>query len=257
MKKNNLVDIHCHILPGIDDGSPSLADSIGLAQAAVADGIKYILATPHHLDRHYVNHAPAVRQAVQTFQSELDRRGIDLEIFPGQEVHLNGQLMTHLDDLLGIDVDRQYLLLELPHEMVPSYLEELIFQLSCDGITPVIAHPERNAQLIAEPQKLYELVKQGVLAQVTATSLVGTFGKQVQRTAKEFVECGLVQVVASDAHVLANRQFAMTAAYQVLEKLGTDYATQFAMNARNLLNGDLVDVQTIEMPRKKRRFWLF
>ncbi|WP_315972047.1 CpsB/CapC family capsule biosynthesis tyrosine phosphatase, partial [Lactiplantibacillus plantarum] len=75
-----------------------------------------------------------------------------------------------------------YLLLELPHEMVPSYLDEMIFQLSCEGITPVIAHPERNAQIIAEPQRLYKLAEDGVLAQVTATSLVGTFGEQVQRT---------------------------------------------------------------------------
>ncbi|BDZ31341.1 CpsB/CapC family capsule biosynthesis tyrosine phosphatase [Lactiplantibacillus sp. WILCCON 0030] len=257
MKRNNLVDLHCHILPEIDDGSPSMATSIELAHQAVADGIKYILATPHHMDRHYINHASAVRQAVIDFQTELDRQGIDLQVFPGQEVHLNGEMMTNLDDLLGIDEDRKYMLLELPHEMVPSYLDDVIFQLSCEGITPVIAHPERNARIIAEPEILYNLVKQGVLAQVTATSLVGTFGKQVQKTAKEFVRCGLVQVVASDAHVLNNREFAMTKAYQVLSEMDSDYSGQFAQNARDLLNGDDVSVETIEMPRKKRKFGLF
>jgi len=135
-------------------------------------------------------------------------------------------------------------------------LDEVIFQLSCEGITPVIAHPERNARIIAEPEILYNLVKQGVLAQVTATSLVGTFGKQVQKTAKEFVKCGLVQVVASDAHILKNREFAMTRAYQVLSEMNPDYSEQFAQNARNLLNGDDVSVETIEMPRKKRKFGL-
>ena len=164
MKINNLVDLHCHILPAIDDGSPSLEASLELARQAVADGIRYILATPHHMDRHYLNHAGDVYAAVKAFQAELDANDIPLTIFPGQEVHLNGQLMENVDDLLGIDASRHYLLLELPHEMVPSYLDEMIFQLSCEGITPVIAHPERNAQIIAEPQRLYKLIEDGSLA---------------------------------------------------------------------------------------------
>lgn len=104
------------------------------------------------MDRHYLNHAGDVSAAVKAFQAELGANDVPLTIFPGQEVHLNGQLMENIDDLLGIDTSRHYLLLELPHEMVPSYLDEMIFQLSCEGITPVIAHPERNAQIIAEPQ---------------------------------------------------------------------------------------------------------
>lgn len=257
MKTNNLVDLHCHILPAIDDGSPSLEASLELARQAVADGIRYILATPHHMDRHYINHASDVESAVNAFQMELDGQNIPLTVFPGQEVHLNGQLMEHVDDLLGIDTGKNYLLLELPHEMIPSYLDEIIFKLSCEGITPVIAHPERNAQIIADPKRLYELVEQGVLAQVTATSLVGTFGKQVQQTAKELVKCGLVQVVASDAHTLENRGFAMSQAYQVLNKMGSDYPERFAANARNLLNGEKLRKINISVPKKQRNFWLF
>ena len=257
MKIDNLVDLHCHILPAIDDGSPSLEASLELARQAVADGIRYILATPHHMDRHYLNHAGDVATAVKVFQAELDANDIPLTIFPGQEVHLNGQLMENIDDLLGIDTSRHYLLLELPHEMVPSYLDEMIFQLSCEGITPVIAHPERNAQIIAEPQRLYKLVEDGVLAQVTATSLVGAFGEQVQRTAKEFVKCGLVQVVASDAHTLKNRGFAMTKAYQVLNEMDSQYPERFATNARNLLNGEQIAIGRVVVPEKQKRFWLF
>lgn len=257
MKINNLIDLHCHILPGIDDGSSSLDDSLQLARDAVADGIRYILATPHHMDRHYVNHATEVRVAVKNFQSELDKKNIPLTIFPGQEIHLTGKLMDNIDDLLGIDTSRNYILLELPHEMIPSYLDEIIFELSCEGITPVIAHPERNAQIIAEPKRLYDLAEQGVLAQVTATSLVGTFGKQVQQTAKEFVKCGLVQVVASDAHTLKNRGFSMTDAYQVLSKINTKYPEYFANNAKCLLNGQTIISDDITIPSKHRKFWLF
>ena len=94
------------------------------------------------------------------------------------------------------------------------------------------------------------------MAQVTATSLVGAFGEQVQRTAKEFVKCGLVQVVASDAHTLKNRGFAMTKAYEVLNEMNSKYPERFATNARNLLNGDKIKARRIEVPRKKRKNWL-
>lgn len=94
------------------------------------------------------------------------------------------------------------------------------------------------------------------MAQVTATSLVGAFGEQVQRTAKEFVKCGLVQVVASDAHTLKNRGFAMTKAYQVLNEMDSRYPERFATNARNLLNGDKIKARRIEVPRKQRKHWL-
>lgn len=257
MKIDRYVDLHCHILPGIDDGSPDLATSLALARAAVADGIGTILATPHHLDRHYVNSAGKVQVATAAFQEQLDDLKISLRVFAGQEVHLNGQLTADLGDVLGMDAQRRYVLLEFPHEMVPAYADEVIFQLACDGMTPVIAHPERNAELIAHPEKLYNLIERGSLAQVTATSLVGTFGKQVKRTAEEFVRCGLVQVVASDAHALKKRGFAMTAAYETLASMGESYVTQFQQNARDVINGKPVAVPELSLPRKQRRFWLF
>ncbi|KRO26575.1 capsular polysaccharide biosynthesis protein [Lactiplantibacillus fabifermentans DSM 21115] len=255
---SDFVDLHCHILPNIDDGSPTLEDSIELERAAVKDGVRYILATPHHMDRYYMNHGNQIKKQVQQFQEVLNRLKINLTIFPGQEVHLNGDLINNLDDVLGIDTNRKYILLELPHEMVPNYLEEIVFQLSCEGITPVIAHPERNAQIIADPTRLYNLVvNQGALAQVTATSLGGSFGKKVQWISKEFVKAGLVQVVASDAHKLLNRNFAMTKAYFELEQLDTKLPEHFSNNARKLLNGEMVEVNVTRVPKKYRKFLLF
>ena len=90
MNFEKIVDLHCHILPGIDDGSPDLDHSLQLAQEAVADGVTHILATPHHLDRNYTNHAQDVIRVADEFQAELDKRGIDLTVFPSQEVHING-----------------------------------------------------------------------------------------------------------------------------------------------------------------------
>lgn len=123
MRFEKMVDLHCHILPGIDDGSPNLESSLQLANEAVRDGVTHILATPHHLDNDYVNHANDVIQAVDMFQNELDSRKIPLTIFPSQEVHINGDLVDHYDDLLGIDETKKYMLLEFPHGEVPHYAD--------------------------------------------------------------------------------------------------------------------------------------
>ena len=255
----NYVDLHCHILPNLDDGSPSMTASLAMARQAVADGVTSILATPHHLDRHYTNSAETVKLAVSVFRKELDQEKIALTVYPSQEIHLTGDLLSRLveGDLLGIDATQKYLLLELPHEMVPSYTGDIIFQLKCRGVVPVIVHPERNAQLIVEPQLLYEFVQQGALAQVTATSLTGGFGREVQRTAKEFVRCGLVQVVASDAHSNPKRQFMMSAAYQELKRINYTYPNQFGNTAQNLLDGKCINLNTIRIPKRQRSFWLF
>src|SRR5699024_12389558 len=115
-----------------------------LANEAVRDGVTHILATPHHLDNDYVNHANDVIQAVDMFQDELDSRKLPLTIFPSQEVHINGDLVDHYDDLLGIDETKKYMLRGFPHGEVPHYADRLIFDLKKQGTTPVIVHSERN-----------------------------------------------------------------------------------------------------------------
>ena len=147
MRFDKIVDLHCHILPGIDDGSKNLETSLKLAEAAVADGVTHILATPHHLDNDYVNHKDDVIKVCDDFQTELDNRDIPLTVFPGQEVHINGDLVERYDDLLGIDEQKRYMLLEFPHGDVPGYAEQLIFDLKRKGTIPVIVHPERNKKI--------------------------------------------------------------------------------------------------------------
>lgn len=160
------VDLHCHLLPGLDDGPQQLDQAIEMARQAVGDGIRYVLATPHHLDRHYQNTGPVVERAVIEFQAELQRQRIPLTVFAGQEVHLRDKLVATQSQLLGIDAGRRYLLLELPHEQVPHYTAQVVFELLQHGTTPVIAHPERNAQIMARPEQLYDLIQQGCLGEL-------------------------------------------------------------------------------------------
>lgn len=258
MKFEKMVDLHCHILPGIDDGSPDLQSSIQLANEAVRDGVTHILATPHHLDNDYVNHAADVILAADMFQTELDRRKIPLTVFPSQEVHINGDLLDHYDDLLGIDETKKYMLLEFPHGEVPHYADRLIFDLKKHGTTPVIVHPERNKGIQNDLNLLYGFIQNGALAQVTATSYVGDFGEHVAKVSHQLVENNLVQVVSSDAHALKGRGFVLGEALdQIAHDFGEAKAREFEQNAEDLINGDYVAAHDYAPIAKRKKFLFF
>lgn len=258
MKFEKIVDLHCHILPGVDDGSPDLEHSLNLAKDAVKDGVTHILATPHHLDNEYVNHAQDIVKAAADFQEQLDANGINLRVFPGQEVHINGDLPQKYDDLLGIDSNKHYMLLEFPHGNVPGYAKRLIFDLKKQGITPVICHPERNHEIQENLDLLYDFISDGALAQITATSYVGGFGSHVAEISKKLVEHNLVQIVASDAHTLKGRKFVLSEALnQIAEDFGEKKAMQFEKNAEALINGQRVSAGEISKVKKKKRFFFF
>lgn len=258
MDFEKIVDLHCHILPGIDDGSQSLEDSIALANEAVKDGVTHILVTPHHLDNKYVNHRSDVERLVKNFQAELDSRQIPLKIFPGQEVHINGELVQKYDDLLGVDLKKKYMLLEFPHSNVPAYAEKMIFELLKLGTTPIIVHPERNKEIQKNTDILYKFIQQGALAQVTATSYIGGFGDDVAKLSQKFVAHNLVQIVASDAHAMRGRDFVLSEALsQIGHDFGKDKAIQFEKNAEDLINGFNVMASNYSQIAKKKHFFFF
>lgn len=240
-----MLDLHCHILPGIDDGAHKLEDSIDMANAAVANGITHILCTPHHNNGSYVNPKNEVIQHVAALQKELDARNIPLTLFEGQEVRLTGELLDDLanDRILFADISDQYLLVEFPSSDVPPFTEQLFFELFSRGITPIIVHPERNAVFIDEPNKLLPFLEMGVLTQMTAPSYVGAFGKKIQRTAKIMLEHNLVYTVASDAHNVERRTFYMKEAYELIAKeYGHEKVSAFKQMNRDIINGDPVSI---------------
>ncbi|GKT02787.1 tyrosine-protein phosphatase [Furfurilactobacillus sp. WILCCON 0119] len=256
-----VVDLHCHLLPQLDDGSKSMAISLELAMAAVENGVTHALLTPHHMNGVYTNHKAAVQQATRAFADQLALNGIDLKVFAGQEVRINGDLLTAIknDDILYADEGNHYLMLEFPDNDVPHYTRELLYNVQQQGITPVIVHPERNAAILANPTLLFDLVNQGCLAQLTASSYVGTFGKKVATFSRQLIEAGQVNVLASDAHHLPGRKYEMRQAFQQLEKdFGKNRAQLFEKSAENILNGAPVETVGIKPLQTKRRlFGLF
>lgn len=238
-----MIDLHCHILPGVDDGPKNLEESIAMGHVAVQQGITHILCTPHHKNGRYDNPAVNVIAAVKNLQQEFDQRGIELTLFEGQEVRLTGELLEDIrhQDILFTDLNNQYLLIEFPAAEVPAYTDQLFYQLIEQGHTPVIVHPERNDVFSKDPNRLVPYLEMGVLTQLTAPSVIGFFGRKIQKVARTMLSNRLVYMVASDAHSIQQRGFYLKEAYQEIERdFGSELVRELEQMTKDLLNGDPV-----------------
>jgi protein-tyrosine phosphatase len=238
-----MIDIHCHILPGVDDGARTLEDSIEMAKAAVAQGIHTIVASPHHRNNQFDNYRADILTSVKELNQILQEESIPINILPGQETRIYGGLIEGLSskEILPVNSDTPYVLVELPTSTVPKYTHKLFYDLQVEGYTPIIVHPERNSELLSKPEKLYELVKSGVLTQVTAASLIGNFGKKIKTFSQEIVQANLTHFIASDAHNVSSRGFMFQEALQELgEEYGVDSVHCYLENADRLIAGDSI-----------------
>jgi protein-tyrosine phosphatase len=234
-----MIDIHCHILHGIDDGPRTLVESISLARSAVKEGIHTIIATPHHKNGRYINTKENILEKVTEFNEILKNERIALTILPGQEPAIHGEIVRGIEVGEILTLDRtQYLFIEFPANHVPHYSEQVFYELQLRGIIPIIVHPERNAEIIERPDTLYQLVKNGALVQVTASSIVGHFGKKIKAFSEQLIDANLVHFIASDAHNLDKRSFYMQQAYSnVRKRYGTDMLYLLRDNAELLIQG--------------------
>jgi len=197
-----MIDLHSHILPGIDDGCADIAESLAFARATAADGVRGIIATPHSAEVLEQGLTTAVLQGrVAHLNSLLNSEGISLEVYPGCEVFAEPDSPGKLKDgrLTTLNLGR-YVLLEPPMQGLPLYFDLLIFELQTAGFIPILAHPERNSDVLAQPEKLLTWIQRGAMAQVTSASLLGGFGRQVQQVARRMVKQRWVQILSSDAH---------------------------------------------------------
>ena len=220
------VDIHCHLLPGLDDGASTLDEALAMAEMAVADGIGTIVATPHQLGSYARNSGETIRAAAAQFQRLLDQRRMPLRVLPGADVRIEPDLLRKIrtGEVLTLADRRRHVLLELPHDVyVP--LDRLLAELDSAGLVGILSHPERNRGILNQPGVLRPLVERGCLLQVTAGSLTGAFGPQVQRFAESLVEQGLVHFVSTDAHGTQARPPLLGAAFErVVELAGRETA---------------------------------
>jgi protein-tyrosine phosphatase len=250
-----MIDLHIHILAGLDDGARSLEESIEMCWISYRDGVRTIVATPHTLNGLYLNDRETVLNKVQELNTAIRKFEVgsspayrtgrefgveaktlrpkapmtqlpndsmtDFRILPGADVRLCEKTLPYLDQgtLMTVSDGKKYLFVEFPFQGIPYGAEEILFQLMSRGIIPIITHPERNLEIGQRPQRYYEMIKTGCLGQVTAMSLTGDFGPKVREAAERLLKKRLIHFIASDAHSPDGRPPILSKAVRAAEKI--------------------------------------
>jgi len=256
-----MVDIHCHILPGLDDGAEALDISLTMAEDAIADGITHIIATPHASSEFPFEFAK-VRAAVDELRSHFAGR---LKLASGCDFHLNHENLQALrrDPRPYCLNQKDYLLVEFNEFSIPLAMDQTLHELRLAGLHPVVTHPERNTILRTRPQRLQKWMELGCYVQITAGSLTGVFGSTAQQFAWNLLRRGMVHFIASDAHNTARRPLKLKFAFdEIAERLGEQPARFLlidnplaAFEGRPLVY--VPELAAIEQPRKRKRFFFF
>ncbi|HIE51696.1 MAG TPA: hypothetical protein EYP85_08035 [Armatimonadetes bacterium] len=251
-----MIDLHTHLLPGLDDGARSLEEAVAMAEIAAQDGIQQILLTPHWARGKYEPSPETIAQKTKELQAACAACGIRLKFTAAAEVLLYDELPVQVRDgqVPTWGGQNPYLLLELPLFDWPLCMEEVIFQLQMQGLKLILAHPERYTRVQEDPAVLYRLSVSGVLAQVTAASLLGWQGPIVRRTAQMLIKQRWVQVIASDAHSLRSPPQLTEAVQAATALIGEEAARQMVTTVpTRILQGSRVPTDPLEPKRK--RFW--
>ncbi|WP_347862228.1 CpsB/CapC family capsule biosynthesis tyrosine phosphatase [Salimicrobium sp. PL1-032A] len=254
-----MIDIHSHILPDVDDGAQSEQESLEMAYAAIEEGIDTIVATPHYKNGQWDNVKLDIEAKVNALNRFFEENSVPLQVLPGQESRIHGELIQGIDagDVLTIN-HSHYVFIEFPSDAVPRYSGQLLYDLQMKGYKPVIVHPERNRYLRENPSVMYNFVKKGAYAQLTAGALTGHFGRKVKKFSEELIDANLIHLIASDAHNVQSRSFHLKDAYaRINDRYGREMETVFKENARFVIDDEPLYAEPPEHVRKKKRFGLF
>jgi protein-tyrosine phosphatase len=201
LQRTAMIDLHNHLLHGIDDGPATLAQALAMARAFEDQGVRFVACTPHILPGVYHNSGPDIRNRVSALQEEVTAAGLALRLLPGADNHIAPRFLEHLasGELLTI-ADSRYVLVEPPHNVAPPRLANLFHELLCAGYVPILTHPERLSWIESQYELVAQIGDAGAWMQVTAGSLIGRFGARSKYWAERMLSEGRVHILASDAH---------------------------------------------------------
>lgn len=249
-----MIDIHCHILPNIDDGAKDMVEAVEMARIAYKEGITKIVATPHYIeDGEYLSEG--IDEKVKKLNSILKEKEIDIEILAGNEVYITPNMVSLVENKnINTINNNKYLLIELPFFDMPNYTEEIIFELKLMGITPIIAHPERNKAISENPNMLVKYIDMGALCQINSGSITGKFGKETMETALDLIKHDMTHIVASDGHSMRGRKPSLKSAYEKIMGLyGEEKAKElFYVNTQKIIEGKEIDITLPKRIEKKK-----
>lgn len=258
-----MIDIHCHILPGLDDGARDMAQSIAMAQIAAMDGITGIVCTPHFSPVFPGNIRRTVLESVERLQTKLREMEIQLALYPGSELAIDPNIVEKIGsgELLTVNDNMKVALIELPPEIIPPNLDRFFWSLQARGINTILAHPERCYPLMKNPSLLFDWVQAGVMVQLTGSSVMGHYGEPIRDFSFELLKHRMAHLVASDSHGDTARRPMLSRARAVTEEIvGAEEARKiFCEYPDSILCGEFPDVEPpIPFEKKKpflRRFF--
>ena len=228
-----MIDLHCHMLPGIDDGAPDLATALEMARVAVADGITMVACTPHIHPGRYENTAESIAAACKDFREELAQAGVDLEITYGADTQIVPELLEDLQSgRIPTLHGSRYFLFEPSHHIYQEGMLALLAQVLGAGYVPIITHPERLNYIERHYEQFLQAVEMGAWLQLTAGSVSGRFGERIQNVAHRFLRDGVTHLLATDAHNLKNRAPLLGEGRDAAAKLVGEEEAQRLVSAR-------------------------
>ena len=254
-----MIDIHCHMLPGVDDGPRSMEEAVAMARMAVEDGIQGVLCTPHWHPMIWPNERESVILAVERMRERLDAEGVELKLWAGCELSLDPDLDEGLEGgRLATLNGGSWVLLELPGAVVPPGIDDYLWNFHQRGYRVVLAHPERYDYVQRDPARLFAWVNMGVAVQITASSLLGRLGPETAALCRTLLEHRLVHFLASDSHGVRSRRPLLRSAFLTAAEVVGDVHARRLVEAHpiSVLRGEALDVcdyGPIALPARRKR----
>jgi len=250
-----MIDIHSHILPGLDDGAKDLETSICMLKKAVNSNTSAIVATPHYYTNYFETNHENVIKEVEKLKNEIKNHKIEIEIYSGQEVFID----NHTVELFKRGIikglcDTNYMLVELPMENYSDKLKDIIYELRLLGVRPIIAHPERYGYIMDNICIINNFIEEGCLFQINTGSIIGIFGRTVEKTARKLIENGLCNFIASDAHTVNRRCTGLSDAIEIVKKINNSVAVDVQLNGQLLLMNERIIQKNNKLTPKKSFF---
>lgn len=239
-----MIDMHCHILPGVDDGASDLDEALEMARIAESEGITKIVCTPHfHPDFEYTM-GEVLLEEVDNLNKELRNKNVDVEVYIGNELYYSNEVIENLDKLNFHSLNKsKYILIEFAPMNLPKNLADVVYEIKLKGYTPVLAHVERYNSVIENPNVIYDCIKEGAIIQVNASSILGKHGKEIKKTTEILLDNNMVHIVASDAHGSERRRPQLKEAYEYIKSnYSKEKANDLFKNNQSLIitNEDII-----------------
>lgn len=239
-----MVDLHSHILPNIDDGSKNMEETLKMGRIAEQEGFSKIIATPHYIEGEFILDREQFLNIIKEVNEHFVKNAINIEVLPGLEIYISPDLPSKLkkEEIFTLN-NTFYVLIEFPMGNIPIYTEDILYEVRLLGYKPVIAHPERYAKVIEDPNYLKGLIEQGNYVQVNSLSIIGILGKEAKRTAEILLKHRMVHFIGTDAHTSRIRSPRIKEALEQMRQWAdNEYVEEILNNGRALIKGEKVDI---------------